>query len=284
MSDRETEHSLDDSQHLDVIVEQNPSALSPEIARNIEVPVPRPTPVQEDSSDIATTFSLFKNYLDKKLSTLKQDLKDEGQSSTDSVVKKLKESAEISFKYEGNKQQHKFNSSLSDHVATAKKALGRKKYSQVSDTLDELDKGIKKRNKLIRLADKSPSGWDLVNEYLSDELASDSEDEKRIRKAEQTALRKKNQKKLSSKPPRVRSNPYTSTSTAYTSPTTVSQTGYLPSSSQRSTFTRFLPRKAAPTDICFACGLQGHWRIDCRKTTSKVNQASGSRNPAGGNA
>ena len=41
------------------------------------------------------------------------------------------------------------------------------------------------------MADKSAAGWDLVNEYLSDELASGSEDEKRIRRAEQRALRKR---------------------------------------------------------------------------------------------
>ena len=70
-------------------------------------------------SDIASTFSLFKDYLDKKLVSLKEDLKEEARSSSDSVLKKLKESSHISFKYEGNKQQHKFNSSLADHVATA---------------------------------------------------------------------------------------------------------------------------------------------------------------------
>jgi hypothetical protein len=62
--------------------------------------------------DIADPFSLFKDYLDKQLSSLKEDLRDDAISSTESVAKKLKESSEITFKYEGNKRQHKFNVSL----------------------------------------------------------------------------------------------------------------------------------------------------------------------------
>ena len=43
------------------------------------------------------------------------------------------------------------------------------------------------------MADKSVAGWIIVDEYLTDELASNS-DEKRLRQAEARALRKKKAK------------------------------------------------------------------------------------------
>jgi len=49
---------------------------------------------------------------------------------------------------------------------------------------------LKKRNKPIRIAEKSDGDRKTVDEFLSDEVASDSEDEKRIRAAENRAVRK----------------------------------------------------------------------------------------------
>ena len=175
---------------------------------------------------------------------------------------------------------------MADQVEAATTALRRKNTTQASACLEEISNQIKRRNKLIRLADKSPAGWDLVNEYLSDELASGSEDEKRIRKAEQAALRRRSNRqrgKSTRRPyPYVPSAPSTSSA-----PTPFSSSQHQFNTSPRFLSSRPSYRKAAPTDICFACGLQGHWRVDCRRVASALKPStlgSGVRPPTtGGN-
>ena len=49
---------------------------------------------------------------------------------------------------------------------------------------------IAHRQKLLKLADRSEYGWSVVEEYEEDGLADDSEDEKRIEKAERAAERR----------------------------------------------------------------------------------------------
>ena len=158
---------------------KQPSILSQSLEASV--------PIQSsESSDIASAFSLFKDYFDKKLGALKRDIQDELCSNTDSVAKKFKEEYKITFRFEGNKKQFQFNSDLAAKVKSASAALGKRKLDLVKthDHVEELESDIKKRIKRIRLKDKSAAGWDLVNEYLSDELASGSD-------VEQRALRKR---------------------------------------------------------------------------------------------
>ena len=54
---------------------------------------------------------------------------------------------------------------------------------------------IKKRQKLIKIAAKNRYGWLVVQEYETDDLASDSEDEKKIRKARAVAEKKQKEAK-----------------------------------------------------------------------------------------
>ena len=68
-------------------------------------------------------------------------------------------------------------------------------YEKVKVALESGIEVISKRVKAIKLADKSEFGWATVDEYLSDELASDSDDEKRIYRAERRAKRKINEER-----------------------------------------------------------------------------------------
>jgi len=90
-----------------------PEVSLPSVSRNSSSPaLPSAVLVEQpsvESADIASTFSLFKDYFDKKLSALlKRDIQEDSLSNTDSIAKKLKEESNISFKFEGNKKQFYF--------------------------------------------------------------------------------------------------------------------------------------------------------------------------------
>jgi hypothetical protein len=59
--------------------------------------------------------------------------------------------------------------------------------------IDEGKEVIRRHQKLIQIADKSIDGWNVEDEYLSDELASDSADEKQLKTARDIASRKRKQ-------------------------------------------------------------------------------------------
>ena len=62
---------------------------------------------------------------------------------------------------------------------------------------------IAHRLNLIKLADASAIGWRVVNEYVSNPLASDSDDEEKIYKAEARASRKLKADKTKKRRPRT---------------------------------------------------------------------------------
>ena len=74
-----------------------------------------------------------------------------------------------------------------DKLDEASDALKHKSYKKAKAALESGTELVSKRVKAIKLADKNEFGWATINEYLSDELASDSDDEKRIYRAERRA-------------------------------------------------------------------------------------------------
>ena len=132
-----------------------------------------------NSASVDQVFSMFKDYLEKKLEVKTKQI--EQKSKIDKEV--------VQLKYKGNQKQYELNAELDSIIESIETESERgepnlpliKKYSQEAREL------IRKRQKLIK-------SWQVVAEYESDELASDSEDEKRLKKARETASRKRRQK------------------------------------------------------------------------------------------
>ena len=107
-------------------------------------------------------------------------------------------------KRKGNKVQFNFNASVEESVSSACREL--KKITPTGDKQKEalkkadifLDEGMKlmeKRQKHIKVADRSDYGWSMVKHYDSHPLADDSNDEKRLEKAEREAKCAANKRK-----------------------------------------------------------------------------------------
>ena len=62
---------------------------------------------------------------------------------------------------------------------------------EVKRLANEGKEKIRKRQKLVKLADRNKDGWLVVQEYESDDLASNSEDDKKIKKAKTAAEKKR---------------------------------------------------------------------------------------------
>ena len=165
--------------------------------------------------DTGETFDLIRHYFDRKFDTLKTEILAETQSS-DSLSRKRK-IAEVTFKSTSNKIQFRFNCEMLELVEKAEASAKLKGNKH----LEELKSNVKNRIKLIRIADKSPGGWQTVAEYQDDEIASDSDDQKKIRAAEARALRKKKafadafkRSDGQSRPPYFNNNPQFASSSA----------------------------------------------------------------------
>ena len=95
-------------------------------------------------------------------------------------------------KRNSNIQQFKFNLEIKAKTEKiASETKDKKAFKHLKGVIESIDK----QNKLIRLADKSEVGWLMVNEYVTDDLASDSGDDAKIRKAEKRAKEKIDKKR-----------------------------------------------------------------------------------------
>lgn len=116
---------------------------------------------------------------------------EENSSTVEQAIKKaLRESYNCKRKRKRNQQQLDHVIQVLVRFNEASDALKAKSHDKAEAALDAGTEVVSKRIKVIKMADKSDFGQSTVNEYLSDELTSNSDDEKRMYKAERRAERK----------------------------------------------------------------------------------------------
>nr|XP_054771917.1 uncharacterized protein LOC129279877 [Lytechinus pictus] len=189
-----------------------------------------------------------------------KDYVDQAIASQKEATSKVIESVKVNFKFKGNKLQFEFNNSQLERVQTATNAIKKGDTASAILELQKVEDDILKRNKLIRIADKSEDGWKVVDEYLSEELASDSDDDKKIRAA---------QNRAASKRKKAKSN--RSKATPYKSQRRPQETFPNPDATFRSYMQQGRPQfnqvhTLRSFDLCFGCGKSGHWRRNCPNT------------------
>ena len=98
------------------------------------------------------------------------------------------------FKFRGNQKQFVFNAELEELAGKIKDANAQRDHKKVAQLTDQTKSLLHKRQKLIKLPDSSEAGWDAVSEYESQDIASEDEEDKKIRNVRAAADRKRKQK------------------------------------------------------------------------------------------
>ena len=159
--------------------------------------------VEDQSNDegpYAEITAAVRRQLERNNQAMLKIMEDQSHQTTNDAVKQAltnqagqgpstkRQKKEAAFKSRGHRLHYEVNGDILQTVEEEIKAIDNKE-SDVAKA--ELEKGkciITKQQKLIRIADREDNGWEAVKHYLSDELASDWEDEKAISKARKEAL------------------------------------------------------------------------------------------------
>ena len=231
-----------------------------------------PEEVTGQSDPLNIVFSYFDSRFQEIQSQIRKN------KDKEPAEKKRKIQVET-FKQKGHSLQHEFNTDIMEDLQDIIDNID--EQDPISTSLKVVISKLKKRNKLIKIADSTEGGWAVVAEYEKDPIGSDSDDCKKIRQAETRALKRKNTEKVKSgtfKPSSTLRNPRIGQQFRNVdfkhdySPTSSSSRQYPfqyrsnsypqhPNSSQ--SWKSWHKTEAA--EHCFGCGEQGNGRWTCPK-------------------
>ena len=181
------------------------------------------------------------------------------------------------FRYVANKKQYDLNKSV---AAKIDEALESRDDEHRRRALNEGKKTLTDRNKHILLAEKF--GWDTVECYTAEPLASDSDDERKIKKAVKESQRARDEKKKRfsaqgrpKKPNSWGNRPQSEPKVVFDKTSLVSSRGHLAGKSNSS---------REKESVCFRCFRPGHFARDCRAANAGSKAVTFNSGPPNGGA
>ena len=202
----------------------------------------------------------------KNMQTMQEQMKTMQKGQEETCMRLARQSHKDSyvFKKKGNECQYKANEEVKERLEVAAGNLDRVEAASGKEQLNlawkEIAEGtsfLARRQKLIKLADRSESRWAVVEEYDADVLADDSDDEKKIEKAEKAAKRKLAKRR------KVQEVKLREGLAARSLPRPGSEpTPKAPFASPKPAIAA-VPRPKYPVGSCFQCGDPGHFRREC---------------------
>ncbi len=144
------------------------------------------------NEELLTAIRSLETRMNNRITSMKRDLTQDREQVDERLVKRMKMEKAPTFKRKSHEVQYTFNEEVKARFDSVKAALHEipPAVEKAKSAIDEGEKLITDRQKLIRIADRSEHGWATVEEYEYDELADNSDDEKKLFKAEARAGRK----------------------------------------------------------------------------------------------
>ena len=215
---------------------------------------------------------LISSKLEAFESRMETSQRDISQAQLAKIQQNLTPTDNYTYRKKGNEEQHKVNNKilgafkeadgfLRDEIRTNPSEAILSASRKISEGMDI----INHREKLIRLADSSDSGWRVVQEYEAHPLADDSDDKKKIYRSQMKADRKL---KLERHSRGRRFTPYP-TGTSATATTSQQHQG-----NQSSQGWNQSTNSGRRPGLCFRCGRSGHWRLECKAVMPERGQVN----------
>ena len=229
---------------------------------------------EAEENPFAEITNAVKRHMEKNNERMFKSFEEKTQQAINTAVKRTldkqakdkeakKSKKDLDFKSKGNEIRYGVNEEVMGKIAAAIDAIDEKDLEEAKKELTSGNKILSKQQKLIRIADREENGWEVVKHYISDDLASDSDDEKALKKARKEAMdtiNKRLTKRMSKKSRYFRND---------------SQRKYKWQQGESSQRDWSASRAAATSydrsnsydrrrQVCYKCGREGHMQYSCQ--------------------